>query len=170
MGNYYLYRIGQFLAKILPLKVSSCLVMALCDLHYCFSKRDRRAVENNLRIVTGTEKVPPREVRAVFRNFGKYLLEFFTLDKRLNKEFLESKVHVKNIEYLHEALRKGKGGFLSARMWATGKWVPRFCRCWVSLFPSWPWPTATRGSMPFLTPSGRPLGSRSSRRMWRQEG
>ena len=64
MSNYYLYRIGRFLAKILPIQVSYALVMFLCDLHFCFSKTDRQAVENNLKIVFKTDHVPkPKSAR-----------------------------------------------------------------------------------------------------------
>jgi KDO2-lipid IV(A) lauroyltransferase len=112
MGNYYLYKIGRFLAKVLPIQVSSALVMFLCDLHFCFSKADRQAVEDNLKIVFKTPHVPSSQVRAVFRNFGKNLLEFFTQTRRLRPAFLESNVHIKNIEYFNEVLQKGKGGIL----------------------------------------------------------
>ena len=112
MGNYYLYRIGQFLAKILPYQVSNVLVMGLCDLHFCFSKTDRQAVENNLKIVLETDHVPKPLVRAVFHNFGKYLLEFFTMTKRLQPGFIESNIRIKNVEYLNEVLQKGKGGIV----------------------------------------------------------
>ena len=90
MSNYYLYRIGRFLAKVLPIQVSSALVMVLCDLHFRLSKTDRQAVENNLKIVHKTDHVPYQEVREVFRNF----------------------VHIKNIKYLNEVLQKGKGGII----------------------------------------------------------
>ncbi|MFI5206098.1 MAG: lysophospholipid acyltransferase family protein, partial [Candidatus Paceibacterales bacterium] len=112
MGNYWLYRIGQFLAKILPIQVSYTLVMLLCDLHYYFSKTDRQAVENNLKIAFKADHVPSPQVRAVFRNFGKYLLEFFIMTRRLQPAYLESNVHIKNVEYLNEVLQKGKGGIV----------------------------------------------------------
>jgi len=112
MGNYYLYRIGQFLASILPIRLSSVLVMLLCDIHFCFSRTDRQAVEDNLKIVFKTDHVPGTQVRSVFRNFGKYLLEFFTFTKNLRPEFIETNVHIKNIEYLNEVLQKGKGGIV----------------------------------------------------------
>ena len=112
MGNYYLYRLGQFLADILPFHMSSLLVMILCDLHFYFSRRDRQAVEDNLKIVFKSDHVPREQVRAVFRNFGKYLLEFFTMKKRLRPSFVESNVRIKNIEYLNEVLKKGKGGII----------------------------------------------------------
>ncbi len=112
MGNYYLYKIGQFLAGILPLGVSNALVMFLCDLHYSFSKADRQAVESNLKIVLKTGDVPRSAVRAVFRNFGKNLLEFFTMSRHLRPSFIESNIHIKNIEYFNQVLQKGKGGIL----------------------------------------------------------
>jgi KDO2-lipid IV(A) lauroyltransferase len=112
MGNYYLYKIAMFLAGILPPKVSAALVTGLCDLHYCFSKTDRRAVENNLKIVLKSEHVPYGQVRAVFRNFGKYLLEFFTMDRFLRPEFLKDNVHVNNVEHLNGVLKKGRGGVI----------------------------------------------------------
>ena len=112
MSDYCLYRIGRFLAKVLPIQVSSALVMFLCDLHFRFSKTDRQAVENNLKIVHKTDHVPNPEVRAVFRNFGKNLLELFTMSKFLQPAFIESNVHINNIEYLNEVLQKGKGGII----------------------------------------------------------
>jgi len=112
MGNYYLYKVGQFLAVTLPYPISSALVMFLCDLHYSFSKADRQAVENNLKIVLKADHVPQVQVREVFRNFGRYLLEFFTMAKRVGPAFIESNVSIKNIEYLNEVLQKGKGGIV----------------------------------------------------------
>jgi KDO2-lipid IV(A) lauroyltransferase len=112
MSNYCLYKVGRFLAKILPIQVSYALVMFLCDLHFYFSKIDRQAVENNLKIVHKTDHVPNLEVREVFRNFGKNLLELFTMSKRLQPAFIESNVHINNIQYLNEALKKGKGGII----------------------------------------------------------
>jgi KDO2-lipid IV(A) lauroyltransferase len=120
MGNYYLYRLGEFLAKILPFQVSNVLIMLLCDLHYCFSKTDRHSVENNLKIVLKTDHVPRSQVRAVFRGFGRYLLEFFTMSRRLKPAFIQSHIHINNIEYLNDVLQKGKGGIvISAHL---GNW------------------------------------------------
>ncbi len=112
MGNYYLYRLGQYLGRILPLAFSRWVVMRLCDMHYCFSSNDRRAVEENLRHVMQVEAVPQTAVRAVFRNFGQYLLEFFTMAKWLNAPFIQSHVRITNIGYLNETLQKGKGGII----------------------------------------------------------
>jgi KDO2-lipid IV(A) lauroyltransferase len=112
MGNYWLYRTGKFLANILPIRVSHALVMILCDLHFCFSKTDRQAVENNLKIAYQTDHVPKAQVRAVFHNFGQYLLEFFTMTRRSWPAFIHSNFQLNNIEYLNEVLQKGKGGII----------------------------------------------------------
>ena len=112
MGNYYLYKVGEFFARILPYRLSYILVMFVCEMHFYFSQADRQAVENNLKVVLETEDVPARQVREVFRNFGKYLLEFFTMTRRLRPSFIQSNVHIKNIEYLNEVLQKGKGGII----------------------------------------------------------
>jgi len=112
MSNYYLFRLGQFLARVLPREMAHAIVMFLCDLHFYFSKTDRRSVENNLKIVLNTDHVSPQDVRAVFRNFGEYLLEFFTMTEHLGPEFVEQHVHINNIERLNEVLQKGRGGIL----------------------------------------------------------
>lgn len=112
MGNYHLYKIGLYWAKVLPLGLSRALVRLLCDLHYCFSKADRLAVENNLKVILGKPEVRPKEVRAVFRNFGQYLLEFFVSTTSVKPAFIRSHVHVNNIEHLNDVLQKGKGGII----------------------------------------------------------
>ncbi len=112
MSNYYIFRIGQFLARILPEPLAMAMVMFLCDLHFYFSGRDRQAVENNLKIILNTDHVPAQNVRAVFRYFGEYLYEFFTMARRLSPEFIRKRIHINNIEYLNEVLQKGKGGIL----------------------------------------------------------
>ncbi len=112
MSNYYLYRTGQFLANILPLSVSTAIVMMLSDLHYCFSRADRQSVENNLKIISQQGQVPAHQARAVFRHFGKYLLEFFTMKKHLTPAFIKSNVKIDHLEYLNEVLQKGKGGII----------------------------------------------------------
>ncbi|MBF0511716.1 MAG: lysophospholipid acyltransferase family protein [Candidatus Omnitrophica bacterium] len=112
MSNYHVYRFGHFWAKVLPFRLSQIIVTFLCDMHYFFSKRDRWAVENNLKIVFKKDRVPSSLVREVFRNFGKYLLEFFTMTQRVNPSFAQSHVRINNIEYLKNVLEKGKGGII----------------------------------------------------------
>ena len=112
MGNYYLYKMGKFFAEVLPFKISYALVVFICDLHFYLSKKDRLAVRNNLKIVLEINHVPDAQIRAVFRNFGVYLLEFFTMTKRLQPGYIESHIHIDHIEYLNEVLERGNGAIL----------------------------------------------------------
>lgn len=58
--------------------------------------------------------------KEVFRNFGKYLVEFFRMSSEINKDFVDRKVKVKNIHRVKEVLDKGKGAiFLTAHI---GNW------------------------------------------------
>ena len=84
----------------------------LSDLHFHFSKTDRRAVENNLKIIMNTDSVSPRDTRAVFRNFGKYLVDFFTMTKYLTPEFVRAHIDIKNMDVLNDVLQEGKGGIV----------------------------------------------------------
>ncbi|MBI4308971.1 MAG: lysophospholipid acyltransferase family protein [Candidatus Omnitrophica bacterium] len=109
MGNYYLYQIASFIARIIPLRMAYALAVRIADLHYLFSRTDRKAVEANLKVILGTDPVPPAMARQVFRNFGKYLADFFTMTKYLNADFIKTRVQVRDSGYLNEALSGGKG-------------------------------------------------------------
>lgn len=109
MGNFYLYQIAQFLVRCLPLKAAYAVAIALADAHYLLSKADRLAVTANLKVITGRAQVPPAMVRDVFRNFAKYLADFFLMEKFLTHEYIKTHVHIDNIDCLDEVLKKGKG-------------------------------------------------------------
>ncbi len=120
MGNYYLYKIAEFFTRYLPLSLSYSIAVLLADCQYLLSKTDREAVRANLEIILNTDKVPAGTVRNVFRDFGKYLADFFTMTNRIDKKFIKESVQISGIEYLNEVLRKGKGGIiLSAHL---GNW------------------------------------------------
>lgn len=92
----------------------------ISDLQYCFSFRDQRAVRNNLKVILQTQEVAPELVREVFRNFGRYLVEFFRVEKTINQEFIKTKVKIENWENIDKALAQGKGGIvISAHL---GNW------------------------------------------------
>ena len=112
MGNYYLYQIAYFITRALPVKFAYALAVLLADAHYFLSPKDRLAVEENLKVALKTTHVKSQDVRAVFHNFGKYLVDFFTMSKRVNKEFLKTQVDVKNAHYLDAVLKGGKGGIV----------------------------------------------------------
>ena len=110
MLNYYFYRIGQFIALVLPLRLVYCLAVSLANLYYLFAFRDRRFVIGNLRVIF--PKKSNRELqkisRKIFRNFAKYLADFFRFEK-LNLSYIEKNIKLKNLHYFDAALASGKG-------------------------------------------------------------
>jgi len=121
MFNYLIYRFAQFLALHLTTKSAYATAVFIADLRYMFTYRDRRAVTDNLKAIF-PEK-PESEIRKmrreVFRNFAKYLVEFFRIPK-LGMQDIGGNIKLENIHYLDQALLKGKGlVLLSAHL---GNW------------------------------------------------
>jgi len=110
MIYYILYRIGQFIALFLPLKIGYLLAAFVSDLRYIFADKDRQAVRENLKTIF-PEKTE-REIRRLrirmFRNFAKYLIDFFRFSK-LDREYIKRNIKIENMHYVDEALAKGKG-------------------------------------------------------------
>ena len=110
MYNLICYKIGKFLALILPLNVGYLIAIILSDFHYLISKKDRDIILNNLRAIFPSKK--EREIKKisveVFRNFGKYLVDFFRFSK-LNKEYILRNVKIEGREYLDRALKEKRG-------------------------------------------------------------
>jgi len=90
-------------------KMAYCFAIYLADCHYLFSTKDRHAVKENLKAVMRTDHVPRRAVRQVFRNFGKYLADFFTQTKYLDSEFINRHVHLTDVQYVNDVLSQKKG-------------------------------------------------------------
>ena len=109
MGNYHLYLIAYWITRAMPRKMAYAFARALADCHYFLSKQDRLAVESNLKKVYKTEDLPSGVVRNVFRNFGRYLADFFTQTKYLDSDFITHHVHLHNIEYINDVLSQKKG-------------------------------------------------------------
>ncbi len=112
MGNYYLYCLGYWLTRILPKPLAYGFGVFISDLHFMFSKADRQSVSNNLKAILNTDHVDNAQVREVFRNFGRYLVDFFTMTKYLNKGCINKMVDVFDLEYVNDVLRHGKGGII----------------------------------------------------------
>ncbi|MCX5699085.1 MAG: lysophospholipid acyltransferase family protein [Candidatus Omnitrophica bacterium] len=108
--NYYIYRFGQFLALTLPLRLVYFLAAFLAQGYYFFAFGDRRSVKANLRVIF--PKITNRQLRKisrmVFRNFAKYLVDFFRFEK-LNRQYIDKNIKLENLRYFDEALAKGKG-------------------------------------------------------------
>ena len=91
---YLLYRLGHLIARTLPLKASYKIACAIADMQMNIQRTERAVVNKNIDIVTGGG-LSPDEVkiisRKVFRNFAKYLVDFFRASQ-INDEFIKKNV------------------------------------------------------------------------------
>lgn len=114
MALYILYRIGVFLALALPLKFSYFMADLIGGAYCRLSPKDRGAVVANLRVVFGEsadEKKLHKTARGVFRNFAKYLVDFFRFT-RIDKEYIDRSIKMEGLERIDAALERGKGAIL----------------------------------------------------------
>ena len=78
MLNYILYRIGQFIALCVPLKIGYFVAVVVTSIHYLFADKDRAAVKANLKAIFPEKS--HREIRGIRLhmawNFAKYLVDF----------------------------------------------------------------------------------------------
>jgi len=110
MVSYILYRTGQFLALFLPLKIGYGLAVLISDIRYIFAYQDRRIVRENLKAVFPEKS--GREISRIriniFRNFAKYLVDFFRFS-RIDKDYIKKHVRLEKMDNFDQALKKGKG-------------------------------------------------------------
>ncbi len=121
MVNYFLYRFGQAIALSLPVKLGYKVAIFFSGLHYIFAFQDRKIVKENLKAIFPQKTNQEiRKIRLkVFKNFAKYLVDFFRFQK-LDARYIEKNIRIENRHYLDEALSKGKGVvILSAHL---GNW------------------------------------------------
>ncbi|PIU42364.1 MAG: hypothetical protein COS99_00450 [Candidatus Omnitrophica bacterium CG07_land_8_20_14_0_80_42_15] len=120
MIDYLIYRLGMFLALHLPLRITYALATIIADIHFFTSKNDRTAVLDNLQLILNKrDKETFRIAKYAFRNFAKYLVDFFRFSE-INEYFINENVVLKNIKHLDNALEKGRGVIiLSAHL---GNW------------------------------------------------
>ena len=112
MFFYILYRIGYFLANILPLKLAYSLAKRISDLQYILAAKDREAVEQNLSIITKKDAGDCRKLaRKVFRNFGLYLVDFFRMPN-LTIEDIRKRVEIQGIENIESVLKQDRGAVI----------------------------------------------------------
>jgi len=108
---YYAYRLGEFLALAVPIKISYRVACLAADLCYYFFPADRKAVISNINVVA-EGKLGSREecriARQVFRNFAKYLVDFFRFSI-INKDYISKFVRIEGLNNIDEALARGKG-------------------------------------------------------------
>ncbi len=105
---YPLYQMGAALANWLPRKLCYQTARAMADGYSAQARRDWEAVRANLEVVLGNPRVPPEQVREVFRNFGMYLVDFFRFG-RLTQDSVRRMVRFEGLQNIEEAMRRGKG-------------------------------------------------------------
>ena len=107
-ATYYGYRLAQWLSLRLRARTAFRCAQALADTWCRISPGDRAAVQANLSMVVGTPVAGDDPmVREVFRNFGRYLVEFFN-SHRADR----SQIQAQGIEHLQEALRHRVGAII----------------------------------------------------------
>ncbi|MDO8536371.1 MAG: lysophospholipid acyltransferase family protein [Candidatus Omnitrophota bacterium] len=125
---YILYRIGQSMAMNFPLKFSYRVAVILADIHYFLGFRERRAVIENLKTILpkSAEEADIRSTaKDVFRNFAKYLVDFFRFSK-MSPVYVKEFIKLEGLSNMEDALKYGKGVImLSAHLgnWELGGFV-----------------------------------------------
>ena len=113
MFSYLLYRFAQAFALILPLRVAYSIAVFLSDIRFLFARQDRFYVTANLKVMFPYKSVDEIEKISIqlFRNFAKYLVDFFRF-KKIQSEYINKNIHVKDVHYIDDALAQGKGAIL----------------------------------------------------------
>lgn len=103
MLAYTLYKIGEFLANCVSLKIAYKLAIFFSDLRYFFSFEDKKNVLANLKVIfpNKTKKELCRIRLAMARNFSKYLVDFFRSNK-LDKEFVNKNIILENDNFIKD--------------------------------------------------------------------
>ena len=110
MGAFF-YKIASFLVNHLPLRPSYWMAERLADIYYFFARYSRRVVRSNLTHLYHreiTRKKLRLYIRQTFREFSRYLVDFFFFSY-LNKNNIDQFISVKNLHYIDQALKAGKG-------------------------------------------------------------
>lgn len=118
---YCLYKVGRAITLRLPIGVCYGLAVLIADVYYLFARQDRKDIEANLEVVLGPceKKLLKKHVKAIFRNFAKYLADFFRFSK-IDKNYIATHIKIEGKENLERALSAKKGAIaLSAHL---GNW------------------------------------------------
>ena len=109
MGLKYAgFRLAEWLSHRLPPQAAFQCAEWIADFQWRRSAKDREAVETNLALVLGAHPpVGSPLVREVFRNFGRYLVEFFTFHR-----IQEPVIQLEGCEALHSATQRGRGALV----------------------------------------------------------
>ncbi|MFH1847750.1 MAG: lysophospholipid acyltransferase family protein [Candidatus Omnitrophota bacterium] len=121
MFAYLLYRFGIAIAVLVPVRIAYKIAVLCADIKYLVSKRERHWMLKNLSIALpqADKRAIKKLSREIFRNFTKYLADFFRFSK-IDAEYIKEHVKVEGLRHIDAALAKGKGAvILSAHI---GNW------------------------------------------------
>ena len=98
------------IALSVPLKIGYAIASLAADLRYKVAAIDRKAVMNNLKAIfpEKSEESIDKIANQMFRNFSKYLVDFFRFQK-VNQDFIKQNVHIEDEFNIKEALNKKRG-------------------------------------------------------------
>jgi len=109
MFFYLLYKLGEFIALHLPLKLTYWLGERVADIKRLCSRKDRNFIKKNLKVILGEDSNEiNRRTKELFRNFAKYLIDFLRFS-RLDKNCIGEFVRIEGKENVDRALLKKKG-------------------------------------------------------------
>ena len=115
MGTDYVqYVAADVLSHVLPRRLSYWIGERVADGCFRRDEKGRRAVTSNLRKIREyqgemcTEKAIEGGARQLFRNFGKYLVDFFRFTHVSRREITRM-IRIVNPEYIGRAVARGKG-------------------------------------------------------------
>ena len=113
-SDYFHCRAADFLSKVLPRPFAYWFGLRVADICYYNDDRGRHAVMSNLRNILEFQGVHPSEetlerlARQTFRNFGKYVVDFFRFT-RMTMVQVDRIVSIEHPEYIKQAADLGKG-------------------------------------------------------------
>ncbi len=111
---YFLYILGIFIAKVVPLRICYFFADFVARFYYMLAREDKKGLAENLKVVLGEnvdERVIKRHALDVFRNFAKYLGDFFKFP-RFSREYISKHIDLVGDSYLEECRKAGKGVIL----------------------------------------------------------
>ncbi|MBM4148486.1 MAG: lysophospholipid acyltransferase family protein [Lentisphaerae bacterium] len=117
LAEYYRHVAADRLCHLVPRKFAYWIGLRLADVFFRRDRRGKEGVCSNMRRILehhGTrpsgEKIE-RMAKATFRQFGKYMVDFFRFS-RISRDEVDRFVTIEHAEYIDQALAGGKGALL----------------------------------------------------------
>jgi len=115
MNKYFAFKLIHKIAVTLPRKWSYWIGCRIAGVSYLLKKRLRQAVKANITHIlsqTQSRKVTDVEIsdkaEGVFKNFAKYLVDFFSFSK-FDENNIHGLINMNGVDHMRNAFNKGKG-------------------------------------------------------------